>query len=313
MKRMRRGSTVLLAAGLLVSAPALLSSQVTESRYGKDDRLGAINEVTPAKSKRAAALIRQGKTYDLAMDLESGAPAFPPRYFNHSLVYNRVHEGLGSNDFRWSEEIITGYLGTFTQVDCLGHPGIGEKFYGGRNWNDIAGQSELEELSCENLPPTMTRGVLLDVAALKGQEVLPAGYEITAADLQAAMKRQGISKIEPGDVVLIHTGWMKNYRDNPQAWIAGEPGIDRDAAQWLATLRPMAVGADTWGVDVWPNKGSEAFAAHQVLTTQNGILLLENVVTAELARDKANEFAFTLSFLPVKGAGQTWGTFTAHR
>lgn len=283
------------------------------SRYGAKDEKGALNEVTANKVRQAAALIQRGKVYDLQMTLEPGKPAFPPRYFQFSLIYNNVYKGLGNNDFRWSDEVIAGYLGTFTQVDCPGHSGIGERFYNGRHWRDIATPQGLKEDSCEKLPPVITRGILLDLAGLKGVRVLPDDYAITVADIEAALRRQGNLRIDAGDVVIFHTGWMNYFFTDPKRWISREPGLVLETARWLAQRRPAAVGADTWGVDLWPTKDGSAFAPHQELITKNGVLYLENVVTGELVRDRVYEFAFVMSFLKVKGAGQTWGTFVAVR
>jgi kynurenine formamidase len=308
----RSGAALVVAAGLLIGSGSLAAQQPGADRYG-GDRLGALSEVTPAKTLQAARLIRDGRTYDLTMVIEPGAPAFPPRYFNHSLIYNNIYQGLGSNDFRYSDELITGYLGIFTQVDCLGHAAIGERLYGGREWGQIATQTGLTELGCEDLQPVLTRGILLDIAGLRGVPVLEAGYEITPADLEGAMRRQNIQSIEPGDIVVIHTGWMSVYHTDPQRWIAGQPGIGVSAARWLIEQRPAAVGADTWGIDQWPTGDDTAFRPHQMLIAESGIPLLENVVTDALVRDEIHEFAFSMNFAPVKGAGQTWGTFTAYR
>lgn len=281
-------------------------------RYGAKDQRSALNEVTATKVRQAAALITRGKAYGLQMALEPGKPAFPPRYFQFLLIYNNVYNKLGDNDFRWSDEIISGYLGTFTQVDCLGHAGIGERFYGGRHWRDIATPKGLKEIGCEKLPPVITRGILLDIAGLKGVKVLPDDYAIAVADIEEAL-RQGNLRIDAGDVVIFHTGWMNYFFTEPKRWISREPGLVLETARWLARRRPAAVGADTWGIDLWPTKDGSAFAPHQELITNNGILLLENVVTGELVRDRVYEFAFVLSFLKVKGAGQSWATFVAVR
>lgn len=284
------------------------------SRYGVDDVIGAANEVTPEKVLQAARLITKGKVYDLQLTLVPEGPAFPPRYYQFQLMYNNLHPSrwLGSNHFSWSDEIIAGNLGTFTQVDCLGHAGIEEVFYNGRKWGDIATPAGLKTNSCEQTPPLMTRGVLLDVAAYKGVSVLPDDYVITTADIEGALKKQGGITVEPGDIVIFHTGWIQSYwlKDNKR-YISSEPGPSSEAAHWLIDKRVAAVGADNWGVEAFPVKGSnEMFDLHQELITKNGIYLLENVVSEQLARDKVYEFAFVMSFLKAKGAGQTWGTFT---
>lgn len=286
------------------------------SKYGADDVIGAINEVTPAKVQQASKLIKQGKVYDLQLTLQPEGPAFPPRFYQFQLMYNNIHKSrwLGSNHFSWSDEVIAGNLGTFSQVDCLGHAGIEELFYNGRPWGEIATPGGLKTNSCDQIPPVVTRGVLIDIAGYKGVSVLPDDYVITVADIEGALKKQGNMKVEPGDVVIFHTGWIQSYwlKDNKR-YISSEPGPSTEAAKWLVEKRVTAVGADNWGVEAFPLKNGEAFPLHQELITKNGIYLLENVVTEKLARDKAYEFAFIMTFLKAKGSGQTWGTFAAVR
>ncbi|MDA2919451.1 cyclase family protein [Desulfobacterota bacterium AH_259_B03_O07] len=283
------------------------------SKYGADDVIGAANEITPEKVVEAARLIKKGKIYDLQLTLVPEGPAFPPRYYQFQLMYNNIHPSrwLGSNQFAWSDEIIAGNLGTFTQVDCLGHAGIGEIFYNGRKWGEIATPAGLTSNSCEMSPQEMTRGVLIDIAAYKGVPVLSDDYVITVKDIQGALKKQGNMEVRPGDIVVFHTGWIQSYwlKDNKR-YISSEPGPSTAAAQWLVDKRVTGVGADNWGVEAFPVKGSdEMFTLHQELITKNGIYILENVVSEHLAKDKVYEFAFVMTFLKARGAGQTWGTF----
>ncbi|HEX3035132.1 MAG TPA: cyclase family protein [Thermodesulfobacteriota bacterium] len=310
-------SIVSLTVGLGISQEEKTQeAQWWPSRYGADDVIGAANEVTPEKVIQSANLIKQGKFYDLQLTLEPGVPAFPPRYYQFQLMYNNVHPArwLGSNHFSWSDEVIAGNLGVATQVDCLGHAGIEELFYNGKKWGDIATPGGLKTNSCEQTPPLMTRGVLIDVAGYKGVSVLSDTYEITKEDIEGALKRQGNMKVGPGDVVIFHTGWIQSYwmKDN-QRYSSQEPGPGVEAGQWLIDKRVAAVGADNWGLEVFPAKDDTAFKVHQDLITKNGIYILETVATEELARDKAYEFAFIMTFLKAKGAGQTWGTFAAVR
>src|SRR5262249_44190074 len=131
---------------------------------------------------------------------------------------------------------------------------------------------------------------------------LPAGYVVTPADLDKALRAAGAT-VEPGDVVLIHTGhgfwWMK---DNKK-YSDGEPGIGMAAAKWLTDKKVTMVGADTWAVEVAPPEAAAGpFAAHQWLPTRHGVYILENLDLGELARDKAYQFAFVFSPLRLKGA-----------
>jgi hypothetical protein len=111
--------------------------------------------------------------------------------------------------------------------------------------DEVATRSGFTKLGVENIGGIVTRGVLLDVAAAKGVEMLDAGYEITVTDLKEAMKRQGVT-IRTGDAVLIHTGWGKLWMKDNAKYKESEPGIGIAAAEWLAKANPILIGSDTW-------------------------------------------------------------------
>lgn len=308
-------AVVILTPGLSVAQQTNQEQKWWPSRYGANDVVGAINEVTPQKVNQAAQLIKQGKVYDLQLTLEAGRPAFPPRFYQFQMMYN-IHKSrwLGANHFSWGEEIVAANLGTFTQIDCLGHAGIEERFYNGRAWEDIATPTGLKTIGCEQALPVMTRGVMVDIAAYKKVSVLPDNYVITPDDIEGALKQQGNTKLEPGDIVIFNTGWIQTYwLKDGKRYMSSEPGIGIEAAKWLIQRRVVAVGADNWGVEAFPLQNGNLFPSHQEFITKNGIYLMENVVTEQLARNKVYEFAFVMTFLKAKGAGQTWGTFAAVR
>src|SRR5207249_898344 len=138
-------------------------------------------------------------------------------------------------------------------------------------------------LGVEHVGVFFTRGILLDVAAVKRQQRLAVGYAITREDLKEALKLSG-AQLRPGDIVLIHTGhgnlWMKDNK----AYGDGEPGIGMDAARWLTEQKITLVGADTWAVEVVPAENAERpFEVHQWLLTRHGVYILENLDLSELA------------------------------
>jgi kynurenine formamidase len=147
----------------------------------------------------------------------------------------------------------------------------------------------------------VTRGVLLDVAAVKGVEMLEGGHEVTAADLDEAVKRQGVT-LGAGDAVLIHTGWGNLWMKDNAKYNSGQPGIGVAAGEWLAKANPIPVGSDNWGIEVRPPPDKDlVFPVHQLLVTTYGIFLLENLDLDTLARDKVAEFAFVVLPLKIKG------------
>jgi kynurenine formamidase len=271
------------------------------SRWGADDQRGAANRLTPAKVLEARNLITQGTVYQLGRVYEPGMPMFGTRHYSLRIPY--PFRPAGRNQMIYHDEIISGELGQIgTQFDGLGHIGIDDRFYNGNRRTDFATAEGLTRLGVEHAGPMVTRGVLIDVAGYKGVARLDGGYEITVADLTGALARQGTT-VRPGDVVVLHTGWGSLWMQDNARFAATEPGLGLDAGQWLVDAGITMAGADTWGVEVVPNPDAAlAFPVHQLLLPRNGIYILENLVTEELARDNAYEFAFVFAPLRLKGA-----------
>jgi kynurenine formamidase len=146
-----------------------------------------------------------------------------------------------------------------------------------------------------------TRGLLIDVAGLKGVETLPDTYEITVQDIEDALKKQNTT-IQPGDAILINTGWGRLYgRDNAR-FVKSCPGIGIRAAEWLIAKEPILLGADNWPVEVSPNPDPQlSLPVHQLALVVNGVHLLENLKLDELAQKQVYEFAFMMQPLKIQG------------
>lgn len=294
-------STAVGLAALLGAAAYAQTANWYPSRWGAADQRGAANRITPAKVLEAKNLITTGTVYQLGRVYETGMPMFGTRHF--SLRIPGVFGPTGNNQATYHDEIISGELGQIgTQFDSLSHIGIGDLFYNGNNRHDFAKPEGMTKLGVENVGALTTRGVLIDVAAFKGVPMLNGGYEIAAADLQGALKRQNL-EIRAGDIVLIHTGWGGLWNKDNAKFVANAPGIGVAAAQWLVNEEVVMVGADTWAVEVVPNPDANiAFPVHQLFLPRNGIYIFENLATEDLARDRAYEFAFFWAPLRLKGA-----------
>jgi kynurenine formamidase len=294
------------------------------SRWGAADEAGASNWMTPEKVRTAVTLVKTGKTYRLGRDYEAGMPLFGTRVFALRIPGAPTGGVLGKNKIVWHDEFLATEIGQVgTQFDGLGHIGVatgepGDKaamrFYNGITEAEMATATGLQKLGVEKVKPLVTRGIVLDIAGLKGR-MLREGEEITVADLQAALARQGLNEtaITPGDAVLIHTDWGGLWmKDN--ARYGAQPGIGMEAAKWLAAKQVVLVGADNWGVEVGPNPDAAlAFPAHQELLTKNGIFLQENLDLAELVADRAWEVLYVFAPVPIKGATGSPGSPIAIR
>jgi len=270
------------------------------SPWGMDDERGAINRITPAKIIEAAQLIEEGIYYSLGREYDAEMPFVSGRHY--SMIIPSAAPPAGKNKIVGYEEFISTQLGQVgTQLDGLGHVGIGDKFFNGFDRNEFVTPNGLKKLGVENIGVFLTRGLLLDIAALKGKERLEIGYPITAQDLKDTLKKQAL-EIHPGDVILIHTGWGNLWKVDNELHGSGEPGIDLSAAHFLVDQQITLFGADNWAIEVRPGPDPDVlFPVHQVLLTQNGIYTLENLDTSGLARDKVYEFAFFFAPLKLKG------------
>ena len=141
--------------------------------------------------------------------------------------------------------------------------------------------------------------------AVRGVSHLKAGEHFSADDVKAVEKQQG-TPVREGDVVLFHTGWTDaKLQSAPAEWVSAEPGIAPDVARYLASKNVVAVGADTWGIDVVPPVDpQQPFEGHVILLKESGIYLLETMNTGPLVRDDVHEFMFVLGQAKVRGAVQ---------
>ena len=175
------------------------------SKWGPQDERGSGNHMRPDTVMRAARLIQTGQVFELGHVLSPTMPFFPGRRFD--LLTKRTNVNPGLNHRGSNEEIVFTELGQVgTQFDGFSHQTIGDRLYNCFSLAEISSRTGFSKLGIEHVGALMTRGVLIDVAALKGAEMLPDGYEITAEDLQQALQREKLT-LQPGDAVIINTGW----------------------------------------------------------------------------------------------------------
>jgi len=306
MTFLRHALTGLAALALGLSAHA--QQTWFPSKWGPTDELGAANYLSPKLAADAAKLVKTGKTYSLGITVGTSTPAYPPRTCSIYIVQpgqTGSAEGLGPTKTTYNDDILNCWVGIGTQLDGLGHIGVGDRYYNGYKWQEIGQITGLKKLGADKLPPFVTRGVLLDMAAYLGVDVVKEGTAFNKAEIEGAAKKQGV-EIRQGDVVLFHTGWLSLIEKDPKRYASVEPGLGREGARYLVSKNVVAVGADTWGLEVIPfEPGAGIFEVHQILLPMSGTYILENVQTAELAKDKAYEFMFVLGQNKYQGSVQS--------
>jgi kynurenine formamidase len=300
---------IIVMVAALVIASARLSAQSWQppaddqrcpSKWGAGDQRGAGNHMKPETVLRAARLIRTGEVFELGQVLSGSMPFFGTRRFE--VHTKRTVMNPGSNRRGSNEEMVLSEIGQVgTQFDGFSHQTIGNGMYNCYKVDETATRTGFTKLGIEHVGALMTRGVLIDVAALKQAEILPDTYEITVPDLQQSLQRQNLV-LQPGDAVIINTGWGRLWGKENARYVKSSPGLGVAAAEWLTRQDPMLVGSDNFGVGVSPDRDPQVSnPVHQIMLVVNGIHLLENLKLDDLAAKRVYEFAFVIQPLKIQG------------
>ena len=276
-------------------------------RWGADDELGAANLLTPEhvlKTLRSAA--STGRIYSLAQPIRAtGTPRSDSGVSLHLMSQDGGDYATGSaRPSPGGQSVAMDFLllrlhGSATHVDALGHVWSGAHIYNGHPSAEVS-SAGLARCGVENLQGMVTRGVLLDVAGVAGVDHLASGHEIGAEELATCAAHQGV-EIQPGDAVLIRTGWRSVYPADPDGYVWEFPGIGLAAAEWISARDVALVGADTLGVEVRTRAKPWDLPVHAHLLHEHGIYMLELLDLDRLAADRRYEFVFVLAPLPITG------------
>ena len=172
------------------------------SKWGAGDERGSANLIKPETVLKAASLIKTGEVIELGHTLAPSMPFFGTRRFDvHTkrTFMNPQPNRRGSN-----EELVVSEIGQVgTQFDGFNHQTHENSMYNCFKVEETATRNGFNKLGIEKVGAIITRGVLIDVAGLKGVDTLPDTYEITVEDLEAALRKQGTT-LQRGDATLLH-------------------------------------------------------------------------------------------------------------
>jgi kynurenine formamidase len=267
---------------------------------------GAVGRLSPEHARDGASLVRTGRVYSLAVETSSEGPAWPGRTYQVVTGPIYLHDKLthGQNKLEGFDDYVSIWCGVGTHIDGFGHVAIDGLHYGDLPTSEVLRSRGAAHHGIETVPPVVTRGVLLDVAASRGVAALEAGYEITPDDIDSTAERQGV-QIRPGDVVLIHTATLRDVT-NKGEFEDKEPGIGPAGARHLVDdLGVVAIGCDNWALEVIPAPDPADFLpVHGYLLRERGVHIMENVWTRDLASDGVYEFLFVVAAPKLVGALQ---------
>jgi len=284
--------------------------------WGPDDEIGALNAVAgPQWVLRALKEVREGRIYDLGVPVDRTSFKWP----GHSpieVISFRSPDGVKRGKdiaafaahprqlgFHSCALFISDNVGT--QIDSLGHITAGKDnhWYNGFREQDYGGDFGLMKADADSIPPLVVRGLLIDVAAWKGVEALPANFAIGPKELQGALAAQG-ADVDPGDAVLIRTGtlryWGRSGADHARLAQHDSAGLTIEGARWLVEQKgAVFIGSDTTGLE-WG--GDATLPVHEYLLVQQGVHIGELFYLEDLARDKAWRFTLIATTNRIRGA-----------
>lgn len=259
-------------------------------------------EMSSHRLSELLSLLEEATVYDLEHPRRVGDPIFPAHWPGYVYTLHRRHEA-GLERRTSASGLITQAEHSGTHIDALCHQAEDLRLCGGIEIDaKVQGPQGFSRLGMETVAPILRRGVLLDVARLRGEPV-PPGEQIEAAELEATVRAQQL-EIRAGDVVLVRTGNATRWEDGDHYLQGG--GIAASASSWLARMGPFAVGADlvAWDLPGFVDPGTgTTLPGHLILLVRAGVHIIENLNLEGLSGDGTREFLFCC--LPPKYAGAT--------
>ena len=286
--------------------------------WGKDDEVGSLNAMTNESRLRALGLAKRGEVFDLGVSYSRNSFKWPGHNPGEILSF-RSPEGIdrmndkdappdedNTEHFFWHSGALFISDNVATQIDGLAHITSGKDYHWYNGFTEQQWGGDFGPRKCDSttIPPIVARGVLIDVAAHRGVDALPAKTVITAQELRDTLDWQH-TELQPGDVVLIRTGsarfWGEEGADHASLAAHDSAGIDVDAAKWLVEQHgAMLIGSDTSGLEA-PAPPRTRWV-HQYLLVDQGVHIGELHFLEDLSRQQVREFCYIAMTNKINGA-----------
>ncbi|HEY4331818.1 MAG TPA: cyclase family protein [Ilumatobacteraceae bacterium] len=273
-------------------------------RWGAEDERGMLNEITHDHVRDAAALVRRGKTYSLALPIRSsGVPMIPYRGTPMRLtLQNQADDDFGDPDVGANEDMLMLPSHNGTHMDALCHVHADGLLYNNVAMGAMKTLGGARRGAIDKVGSIVGRAILLDICGLHGVDVLESGYFVTSADLEMAAQRQSV-QLRAGDIMLVRTGWLGRYMAaGARGSMMTQPGLGLDSCTLIRDIDIAVVGADNSAIEAMPFDQGKLLGVHVELLVKLGVHLLEHLVLDEMAADEAWESLFVVAPLPVVGA-----------
>jgi kynurenine formamidase len=284
----------------------LLHERSNWGRWGDDDQVGTVNLITDKKRVSAATLVRTGTSISLSRPFPTAPAANNPKPASHYMKRGQRGPDAGSAVDYYGLE----YHGLLcTHVDALCHTWDRRGMWNGRNPDDVLSFDGSKWGTVDNWSTgIITRGVLLDVPAYRGEPYVRFEEPVHGEELEEVAKRQGVT-VEPGDALVVYSG-RDQWDAEHTVWggeltEAGEPRRPGLHASCLEFLRDHDCAVLAWDMqDYMPNDWGLPWTVHGAIFAY-GLPIVDHCELAPLAahcrQENRHEFMFVLSPLVVAG------------
>ncbi|NBE56869.1 cyclase family protein [Streptomyces boluensis] len=280
-------------------------------RWGSDDEIGTLNLITDEVVRAATGEVRTGHRVPLALPLkEDGVQSglIPGRINPFHTMVQINQEIFGPGTVACNDDAVTMGLQSATHWDALTHVSHSGRFYNGRPASTVTAHRGAEFSGIATMRHVVSRGVLLDVAAAKGLDRLPADHAVTPEDLDEAEEFAG-TKVRSGDIVLVRTGQVQVYlAGDKHGYGYPSPGLSVRTPEWFHARDVAAVANDTLTFEIFPPEIENLWLpVHALDLVEMGMPQGQNWLLEELSTACAQEgrYAFLLSAMPEPFVGAT--------
>jgi kynurenine formamidase len=284
-----------------------MTRETNWGRWGPDDERGALNLLTAETVASAARLVRSGRVFQLGLPIQAnGVPRVGHRAAPLHLMARDGGDyaagAIAPDDVGVADDYVTMATHGSTHVDALSHIWYGGSLYNGFSSNEVRSSGAARN-GIDKIPPIVGRGVLLDVAALHGREHLEGGHAIEPDELDRCLLRQQV-EVGPADILLVRTGWFTVFARDRALYDGPQPGLSASTVPWLADRDVVAVGADNYAVERFPDAAGRNVPLHLSLIRDYGVHLIELLMLEDLAAAGVSEFLFIAAPLRItRGVG----------
>jgi kynurenine formamidase len=262
-------------------------------RWGPDDEKGTLNFLTPSMVANASKLIRTGRSISMARPIDTRASAGNPNPAIHLMTRGYDIPPANKND---GVQFVADYLGcgchgcSHSHIDALCHVAYRGRIYNNQPVSVVTSQgAKLMDIDRYS-QGIAGRGVLLDIPRLRNVKWLEPGEAVTAEELEAAERAEGV-KLQEGDIFVFRVGMYRRILElGPWDYEAeGRAGLHPTAMKLLHERKISAFFPDGDGEVIPSPVESLADSIHALQIVSMGLACADSLQLEDLSKECERE------------------------